>query len=150
MVGLQGLRREETKPPSHHSSPIFHGNESEALDTASVNLINAFQLVNTRQDHLSPRQLLNDPFVGRATGGCANDAQRFLSFCFIQLHSLTNGLGFDTGPCEKLNMELVRWCERLVSWAVKPYTGWGELELSHGFRKPCYLQSTMVSFFDLL
>lgn len=51
MVGLQGLRREETKPPSHHSSPTFHGNESEALDTASVNLTNAFQLVNTRQDH---------------------------------------------------------------------------------------------------
>lgn len=51
MVGLQGLQREETKPPSHHSSPSLHGNESEALDTVSVDLTNAFQLVNSRQNH---------------------------------------------------------------------------------------------------
>lgn len=51
MVGRQGLRREETKPPSPHlSSPSLHGNESDALDTASVDLTNAFQLLNTRQD----------------------------------------------------------------------------------------------------
>lgn len=34
--------------PSYHSSPSLHGNESEALDTASVDLTNEFQLVNTR------------------------------------------------------------------------------------------------------
>lgn len=38
-------------PPPHHSSPSLHGNESDALDTASVDLTNAFQLLNTRQDH---------------------------------------------------------------------------------------------------
>lgn len=51
MVGLQGLRREETKPPSHHSSPSLHGNESEALDTVSVDLTNAFQLVNNGHNY---------------------------------------------------------------------------------------------------
>lgn len=38
-------------PPPHHFSPNLHGNESEALKTAPVDLTNAFQLVNTRQDH---------------------------------------------------------------------------------------------------
>lgn len=38
-------------PLPHHSSPSLNGNESEALDTASVNLTNVFQLVNTRQKH---------------------------------------------------------------------------------------------------